>query len=92
MGIPDGGRRRPRDSVGMELAGRTRRHARRPQPLLLALLGLGLVYLALLAGFTLAFADPSLLGWGGFGVVAVVVLAVAVVGADALARSDRPGP
>lgn len=65
------------------------RRIRRTQPLLLALPALGLAYLGLLAGFTLAFADPSPLGWGGFGVVAVVVFGLALVLADVLDASDH---
>jgi hypothetical protein len=58
-----------------------------PQPVMAVTLGLGLAYLATLATFALAFERPSARGWGGFAIVAVVVLAVTVGIGQFLARS-----
>jgi hypothetical protein len=58
-------------------------------PLALAPLGAGLVYLAALAAFALAFAHPAGIGWIGFGVVATIVLAVTTAVGLFIARSGR---
>jgi hypothetical protein len=60
-----------------------------PQPVVAATVGLGLVYLATLAAFALAFVRPPAIGWAGFAIVAAVVLAVTVAFGQFLARSDR---
>lgn len=60
-----------------------------PERIYVVTVGLGLAYLAMLAGFALAFDRPSALGWGGFGVVVAAVLAITIGIGPFLMRGGR---
>lgn len=87
---PDAGTGGGRDACRMEPIRRLETRIVHPrQPIVAVTVGFGLAYLALLAGFALAFERPPALGWAGFGVVGAIVLVTAIVVGRFLTGSDR---